>query len=339
MKKVLLSLLSVISLGAFAQTITVDDTVSTGVSQIYYTADSSAADLDAITGAAVTWDYSGLQGYSNGGPLIDTIKAAANTSFASATYHDDMSGGASNYFKNFADSIVSYGYTFEVDGNLVNIMHNSDPLKTAEFPMSLGSTFNDSIYGECEIYSQLFDTYGGATVTADGTGTLLLGDSTYTNVIRVKLLEELVVDSTFIGFPLNDWVTGTVTRTMYSYFDFSTSNMPLFLHGTIAVATNVVTGEYKAVYSVVDLSWLDASFGEETIEAINIYPNPAEKEINITSTDVDELMVVNTLGQTVTLITKPNATETVDVSNLESGIYFVKVKKGNAVRTEKFTVK
>lgn len=344
MKKVLLGLLCFTGVGAMAQTFTVDDTLSSGMSQIYYSADSTASNLDAVNGTGVTWDYSGLLGYSTTGQILDTIRNASDSpdysSFSSATYHDDLnnnSGG--DYFKNFADSTVSYGYTFEVDGNPVKIMNNTDPLKYIQYPMSQGNSFSDSIYGQVDVYSQLFDTYGAATVEADGSGTLLLGASTFTNVLRIKMVETLVIDTTYIGFPINADVGGTVTRTMYTYYDLANNSFPVLRHGKIAVSTNLFSGAFVAVYSSVQLDPIDASFGEELIDPISIYPNPADNNINILSTGVDQLIVVNSLGQTIQTIANPQSTETINVSNLEAGVYFIQVKKGNAVRTEKFTVK
>jgi hypothetical protein len=344
MKKVLLGLLCFTGIGAVAQTYTVDDTLSSGMSQIYYSADSAATNLDAINGTGVTWDYSGLQAYSSAGQILDTIRNAADSpdfaSFSDATYHDDLnnnSGG--DYFKNFPDSVVSYGYTFSVDGNPVQIMNNADPLKIIEFPMNQGDSFTDSIYGEVDVYSQIFDSYGAATITADGSGTLILGDSTFTNVLRIKMVETLQIDTTFIGFPINADVGGEVTRTMYSYYDFANYDFPLLRHASIAVSTNLFSGSFAAVYSIVELDLLDASFGEESIQPISIYPNPSNDFIIVQSTDVEQLIVVNSLGQTVTTIVNPQASENINVSQLESGIYFVQVKKGNAIRTEKFTVK
>lgn len=344
MKKVLLGLACLTGIGAVAQTYTVDDTLSSGMSQIYFSADTTVTTYSTTTGSGVTWDYSTLTGYSQTGPLLDTIRNASDSpdyaSFSSADYHDDLnnnSGG--DYFKNFPDSVVSYGYTFEVDGNPVKIMNNVDPLKIMDFPMSQGDSYSDSIYGQVDVYSQLFDTYGAAVVTADGSGTLLLGDSTFTNVLRIKMVETLNIDTTFIGFPINANVGGIVTRTMYSYYDLANYEFPVLRHGSIAVSTNLFSGAFVAVYSAVELDFIDASFEEELMEEVKIFPNPAENEINVTSTNVDELIVLNTLGQQIVSISKPQTTETIDVSNLETGIYFVKVKKGNASRTEKFTVK
>ena len=344
MKKVLLGLICFSAVGASAQTITVNDTLSSMMSQIYYSADSSASNMDAINGTGVTWDYSTLQGYSQTGPLLDTIRNSSDSpdyaSFASSKYQEDLNNGSGgDYFKNFADSVLSYGYTFDVSGNPAKIMHNVDALKVLNLPMSQGDSYTDSIYGQVDVYMQTFDTYGAADVIADGSGTLKLGDSTFTNVLRIKMVETLYIDSTWVGFPINDTVTGTISRTMYNYYDLANYSFPVLRHGKIDVATNLFSGTYIAVYSVVELPYIDAGFEEELVDPINIYPNPSNTVINITSTNVDQLVIVNALGQVMATIAKPQTIETIDVSKFEKGIYFVQVTKGNASRTEKFTVK
>ncbi|MEZ4922097.1 MAG: T9SS type A sorting domain-containing protein [Crocinitomicaceae bacterium] len=343
MKKVLLGLICFTSVGALAQTFTADDTLTVGKSQIYFSADTTAPNLDAITGTGVTWDYSTLLGYSQTGPLLDTIKYSASSSdyssFSSSLYQDDLNASGGDYFKNYADSVLSFGYTFTVDIYPIKIMNNIDAEKILEFPMNQGDNFVDSVYGQVDVLSQLFDMYGQVSINADGSGTLLLGDSTFTNVLRIKMIETLYIDTAYVGFPINNDVGGIVTRTMYSYYDLANYDFPVFRHGTIDVNTNMFGGTFAAVYSVVELDWVDAGVEEEVIEGLSIYPNPSNDVINISSTNIDQLMIVNALGQTIQTIVKPKSIETIDISNLEAGIYFVQVKRGNATRTEKFTVK
>jgi LEA14-like dessication related protein len=61
-----------------------------------------------------------------------------------------------------------------------------------------------------------------------------------------------------------------------------------------------------------------------------LYPNPANETLNIFSnSELSEVKIYNTLGQ---LVTKQNATSnqtSINVSNLNKGVYIVAVQIGN----------
>lgn len=340
MKKVVLGFLSLMSLTAMGQSFTVDDTLSAGDAQLYFTADSNAVNYDAITGSGVTWDYSTLTMYA-GSTNNDTIKWASDSpdfgDFPNATYHDDMAGGASGYFTNYADSVVSYGFAFQISGNDVKVMHNIDEMKMMNLPMNLNDTFTDSTYGTADVMGSMAATAGDVTVIADGTGTLLLGTSTFTNVIRIKTVE--VIETTITLPPPINTVTGNVTRTEYRYYDLANQNEALMIHGDLLVQSSLFNGGYTAVYSSVSLDPINASVSEEKIENVEIYPNPANDFVNISTDNVDELVVMNALGQRISTITKPQAIEQIDLTDFETGIYFIEIKKGNASLTKKLVIK
>lgn len=336
MKKLVLVLLCFTGLSAAAQSFTVDDTLSAGDSDIYYTADSNAVNLDGVTGASVTWDYSNLWMYA-GATQLDTVKNASDSPdyshFPSADYHDDLAGGISHYYSNFADSVVSYGFVFDAQGNNVKVKHDIDPLKILNLPMNLNDTFTDSTYGHADISGAVSDTEGDIVVIADGTGTLNLGSSTFSNTIRIKMIE--TIESTItVPFP----TSGTVTRTTYTYYDFSVQNEPILIHSTINVTIPGVNENYSAVYSSVPLN-ISSDVEESSIEIFDVYPNPAVDNTTITSENADQLVVVNALGQTVVTINNPQNVETLNVAEFESGVYYIQVQKGDNARTKKLIIK
>ena len=107
-------------------------------------------------------------------------------------------------------------------------------------------------------------------------------------------------------------VGNTFTNNANIYFDY---NFP--------ITTNTYTTTVAA------LSTQDFDFGNY----FSVYPNPAKDVLNIqTKQDlsVNSVEIYNQLGQIVLAVT--NAVNTVDVANLASGTYFVKVNtdKGSA---------
>ena len=93
------------------------------------------------------------------------------------------------------------------------------------------------------------------------------------------------------------------------------------------------------LYTGVDGNGLtDASFG--------LYPNPAKDNVTITFNNVEagnyEMTIEDVKGQKVVneVITVKNriSNKVIDLSKIESGIYFVKVVNGSSIVTKKLVV-
>ena len=75
---------------------------------------------------------------------------------------------------------------------------------------------------------------------------------------------------------------------------------------------------------------------EEQLNAISIYPNPASDVLTVNGAEGANITVTDAQGKTVYSSTMSNTVETINVENLESGIYFINFE-GN--KTMKFMVK
>ncbi len=92
----------------------------------------------------------------------------------------------------------------------------------------------------------------------------------------------------------------------------------------------VVEYSYGAYYvnypSVNDIvADCDASVDEQIANAIEVYPNPTNGQINITNAEGQNIVVINTLGQVVATVENASENQTIDMSRLCDGTYFVKV--------------
>ncbi|WP_339888914.1 T9SS type A sorting domain-containing protein [uncultured Flavobacterium sp.] len=120
---------------------------------------------------------------------------------------------------------------------------------------------------------------------------------------KIKTKSNLLVGSTF-------------SNNANIYFDY---NFP--------ITTNTFTSTIQV------LKVKDFDFGTH----FTLYPNPVKDVLNIQSKDnttINSIEIYNTLGQVVLAV--PNAISTVDVSNLQSGNYFVKVNTDLGVSNTKF---
>ena len=87
--------------------------------------------------------------------------------------------------------------------------------------------------------------------------------------------------------------------------------------------------------------WDDTSLGTKEIEAslnFKMYPNPADHTVtvSINNNAADEIEILSILGTSIKKISK---TKTIDISDLSSGIYLIKIKSDNKELTKKLIVK
>lgn len=68
---------------------------------------------------------------------------------------------------------------------------------------------------------------------------------------------------------------------------------------------------------------------------IDIYPNPANNEIKVICTGETEIEIFSITGELVKTQNQVINNTTIDISDLNSGIYLVKIKSGNSVVTKK----
>jgi len=62
-----------------------------------------------------------------------------------------------------------------------------------------------------------------------------------------------------------------------------------------------------------------------------IYPNPANNRISVIANQAqfENITILNTMGQEVYRNVNPTSSTSIELNNLSSGIYFVKVTSGN----------
>ena len=102
-----------------------------------------------------------------------------------------------------------------------------------------------------------------------------------------------------------------------------------FRNGSTALAGNIYV-DSMIIKPITTLNTTDFNSTTATI-----YPNPAKDVLNInTQETVQKAEVLTILGETV--LTVNNAGNTINVSALNKGIYFLKVTSSNGVSTTKF---
>ncbi|MCX8526289.1 T9SS type A sorting domain-containing protein [Chryseobacterium formosus] len=205
------------------------------------------------------------------------------------------------------------------------------------YPASFGYNETDQAQGifTSTTASGLFK--GTIVNTADAAGTLLIGNKTYTNVLRIKSVQNFNLyqsTDTFFVFSI-----GTVTNTSYSYYSgtnkfailTSTSgniSVPLL---SINQSTSGATALNEAFLAVSDL---------KLKEKLSIYPNPAQDFVQVKG-EISSNSKVNIYGLDGKLIkTTDLKSGKVEISELPPSAYFIEVSDSNKSKeTAKFIKK
>ena len=76
----------------------------------------------------------------------------------------------------------------------------------------------------------------------------------------------------------------------------------------------------------------------ENTNALNVTPNPASTTLTVANAAGAQISVYNIAGQEVMSVANAEANETLNVSNLNAGLYIVRVVNGNEVSTAKVSI-
>lgn len=165
-----------------------------------------------------------------------------------------------------------------------------------------------------------------------------LGAGTGSCTITGKLSNATVFTATAsTGFNSNMAVTNGFTLinlVNYGGTDNSNKNIDEF------VITTTGTFEYVALDA---MKWdTVATLGIDSFEknSFSIYPNPVADILNIDfSEEINSIKIINTLGQTVLVKSILAKNPQIDLSSLNSGIYFAEIKSFGQTKIAKFVKK
>ena len=219
----------------------------------------------------------------------------------------------------------------------------------ASYSMMYNTTATSTFVGTLKSGTNNGTISGGtSTVIADGQGTLNLPNRSFSNALRVY---------TYTGFNFSVptlFATGSVKLETWDYYSSltnypSTKIQPLF---TIAASTIAVTSPTNVVQTATIVSinknyeYVGISENSSEVSELNLFPNPASGNVNLVfvnaNAEVVTVEISNALGQLVRkenlANTKGLVNQTVDITNIETGVYFVKVNVGTKSSVKKLTI-
>lgn len=317
MKKLItLSVSSILSIsGLFAQPV-FENTVFPiiGDSVNYISLSDGQGILPGTTGSNVTWDFSNLNltGSNFSISYIDPSSTGNSSLFPEANIAKYYSANQIEYYKKTNDSLNFYGDA--TTGVGVRYYHN--PRLNLKVPFNFGESFSDD-FASNFINGNGFSVTRTGTVQSifDGYGTLVLPNITIPNCIRIKTARYV-----------HDIQGSTVNNTYDTLFHWYAPNIRdyiIYYYSTTISGTNYSFGNVRNYLDINSISELNN--GDNLI---NIYPNPASETITISlpeNASTTDCILVDNAGKEVKRFTISGGENQVDISELESGIYFIQI--------------
>jgi len=312
--------------------------------QDYALLDSTVLLDESADGANATWSYTVSQVATN------TDTNVAPTSGEQSTYPgttevlvittNSMPPAESRLFiRDVANEISITGAAQE--GLELNLTNNAT---LGTFPLSFGDSNADTVSGT--FAGSVDGTNVNGTFTGsfdaevDAHGTLDLNDfglGAYNgNVTRIKTVLDI---SLVVAGIFN---IGTVQQIGYYYYD-DTDGSLVFRSSTNIFDIDFLGNVFMdtvALYEAQDRSTLGTNENVLTSSDIKLYPNPTTNVLNIQTADVNTIASVRVTdlnGRTVLQIDEN--INSINVSNLQSGLYLINIETSNGNITKRFIKK
>lgn len=303
----------------------------------YYNQLDSVGLFHGSSGTGQTWNYTSVS-ISTLATLPTTYVATSsipnNFLFPGATIGTNDGFGSYNVYSNNATKIEILGFAA---ASASNCLLYSNPIKLYSLPFTYGTVSPDNFAFSATGYT----VTGTFTNTGDGTGTLQLPSGTFPNVLKQKI----------VLYETVNYGSGVDTYTLIeSRYYSATSKFPLLVVDTQTATTvsgTTTTSYYKGGQIngalVTGITEQNKEFTDFTI-----FPNPnSNGNVNLVfslqANEDCELIVFNSLGQNVKTITYSSLSagiinKNIDLSELESGIYYLKLRAGKEEQAKRLTI-
>ncbi len=281
--------------------------------------DSNANILANTTGSGVTWDFSqisGIFGITKDVQILDATLDPNIISFTGASKLYDIGGSFQTFYSSSAASRISQGFIFnEPSLGTVVASWATDNQIWMTYPFALGNSVNDNFIGTVTTTATgTVPATGTSYSIYDGIGTLLLpGNNTYANVQRFHLKDSAL--ATVFGTTVN------FVRDVYEYYDFSVSQLPIFLTQRVAVNSALVANSSTVILSK-DQPLTFVGTNELNAIKYSLYPNPAQDKFQIKGLSIGSPFEITQANGQVVL--SGNYENEVDVTHLDAGVYFIR---------------
>lgn len=264
-------------------------------------------------GNNVTWDMSSLNSTS----IAVTNATPANASFPNSTITMETVGETSMYLNLGPTSYAIEGFYNSVNSLLFTY---TDPNVVYQFPLSMSTDFVDNFTCNYTTNGYDFVRSGTHSVEADGYGTLITPSGTYTDVLRLRMIQDYSdYNSTF----------GT-----YDYYAEIYVWVKAGYHNELASVSTLTSSLGNSSYGLY-LEDETSGLSEESLSSISIYPNPATDIVHIDSdgASITSLRLIDLNGNTV--LEEEQSVASIDIQDLPKGVYTLIVTTAEGTSAER----
>lgn len=339
MKKIILSLITLISVVANSQTITQSNhfpITSTQFTTIQ--CDSTAITGGTLTGNTATWDYSSitLRTESAYEKINYVSTVTSNTNYPQATTSVGTATNNVSYYSTDGNKQYYWG------GNIVlkipatgantdlNLKFTSPSVHMA-YPASFSTTTSYTTAGS----STIGNFTGNSYTYVDGIGTLQLASKTFTDAIRVKTVESFTIPVILIG-------NTNLNKIKYDYYSLSASRHPILTIDSTFLTSAAGSDRQKYVTLQKNYELVNINEQEKTTIDVNVFPNPSSNYINFSTsnTEVAKLLIYDINGKQIATETFENGKMKKNISTYATGIYSYAIlnKENQLLKIGKFSV-
>ncbi len=306
-----------------------------------YYADTTGVQPGSV-GPGQTWDYSTLH--------IDTARFVRNYIEPSATPYADSFPDATVCFTN----PPSYSYMKSTSTEFLILGLASpfgaevftDPQISMTFPFAYPNAFTDEHYGSYSSAGMTFYHSGVTSTTADGWGILKLPSGNYSNMVRIKFVQDLV-DSTVMpgtGNSASSYSVTTAHHVSYFWHDGINKNPALMIMFASNTQNGItVYGKFVTVSEAVSA----LPKNDRADLSLSIYPQPAKTSATVAFTLKERSIVgfslINASGQIVRDLghfsfCSGSNSQVLDLNGIGNGVYILKIKTDCAVISRKLII-
>lgn len=340
MKKKLLFASLLLASASFGQGLTETNEPIVGTSVDLFLCDSFATNYANVTGTGLTWDYSdiaGYQGQMRNLTVVDPTTTTNTSDFPSATKAIVVENFLTTYWSSTTTERNSPGFVFnEPTFGEVKAIFNADPQKLANYEFGyndeLTDVFAGSLFFSFAGLPQNPDATGNSFSKIDGEGTLKLNAvTTLTGVIRC-----VTIDTLNTNVPIGNI---RLIRSQYEYYQLSSGNMPVFTHTSAKIVgsgTATPLTEFTVVLSKVQPDHF-VSINEAEKVNFTIFPNPAKESLTIKGDFNGGIAkIIDQTGKTVQTIESVTSGMSIQLNDIQKGIYFLELSVNGIAKVEKF---
>lgn len=260
-------------------------------------------------GNNVTWDLSGITATS----VIHVNALTANPNYSGSTITVEYQGSSDLHA-----NLTPTGYLIVGESTNTVSATYTDPKKLYQFPMTIGTSYIDPFSGSVISNGATLSRTGSVTSEVDGYGTLITPSGTYTDVLRVHSVHTNT--DTYMG----QSATGTID--MYTWIKAGVHCELAGVQSFIAPGGTQNIGYYAT--NTLGIS-------DNTLNTLALYPNPAQNLVMLQHEQHIDRVEVRDLNGRVAAVDFNTSNQSIDISGLSTGVYYVTVYSDNHTAVKK----